>query len=98
MRHRQRRAAAELGTDRPLNQFVRKIVQVCRGFVDEQDVAALKDGSCEAKQLTLADGEIGTGFLKLRIQRVGKLLNGNLHLYFLQSHPDGVIRVVVEWI
>lgn len=98
MRDGQCRAVFKLGSDRLLDQFVRLIVQIGRSFVHEKNVASLKDGSSQAEQLPLPDGQVGAGLLKLRLQTVGKLLDGRLHLNLLQSHPDAVVGVVVEGI
>ena len=94
----QRGAVFKLRSYSLLNEFVGLIVQVGGGLVDKQDVASLKDSSSEAKQLPLPDGQVGAGLLKLRLEAAGKILDGRLHLHFLQGHPDAVVGVVVEGI
>ena len=55
MRNRQDRAFLELGRDDVLDELIVFLVDVGGGFVNQDDLALLEEGSTDAEKLLFAD-------------------------------------------
>ena len=99
MRYGENRAVLEISSNGSLDQFIRHVIDVGRGFVNDENLTLLHQCSGQTDQLFLPNTQIRAVFRDIRFEPVGHFVcHDRFQLDVLERIPNLLVGIFVELI